>query len=76
MVVRADGRIAITVLRPDSWWDEPAILDPTSGKVEKLTVPFSGDIDAPTWMPDGKLLAKGLPIRGSIWRFKKADAKP
>ena len=32
--VHADGRIATTVLRKDSWWDEPAILDPKTGQVE------------------------------------------
>jgi hypothetical protein len=26
-----DEQIAIIVLRPESWWDEPAILDPATG---------------------------------------------
>ena len=30
--IRSDGKIGITVLRPDSWWDEPGILDPQQGK--------------------------------------------
>jgi hypothetical protein len=30
---RGDGRIAVMVLRPDSWSDEPGILDPVTGKV-------------------------------------------
>ncbi len=69
--IRADGKIAITILQPDSWWDEPAILDPATGKVEKLNVPYSGDAFATAWTSDGRMIAQGLPIQGSIWRFKK-----
>jgi hypothetical protein len=73
--VRADGRIAITVLRKDSWWDEPAILDPKTGQVEKLTVPYDGDAFLLGWTPDGGMISVGQPMRGSLWRFRQ-NAKP
>jgi Tol biopolymer transport system component len=69
--IRSDGRIAITVLRPDSWWDEPAVLDPATGKVEKLNVPYSGDALAPAWTADGRMISSGLLIEGSLWRFRR-----
>ena len=69
--IRTDGKIGITVLRPDSWWDEPGILDPATGKVERLSVPYSGDAFAPAWTADGRMIAIGLPIEGSLWRFRK-----
>ena len=68
--IRGDGKIAITVLRPDSWWDELAILDPTTGKVERLNVPYSGDAIAPAWTADGRMSGSGLLIEGSLWRFR------
>ena len=69
--IHGDGRIAITVLRPDSWWDEIAILDPATGKVEKLNVPYAGDEFAPAWTPDGRLTCTGFQMLGSVWRFRK-----
>ena len=69
--IRGDGRIAITVLRPDSWWDETGILDPATGKVERLNVPYSGDSIAPAWTADGRMITSGLLIEGSLWRFRK-----
>jgi Tol biopolymer transport system component len=69
--IRSDGRIAVTVLRPDSWWDETGILDPATGKVERLNVPYSGDSMAPAWTADGRMISSGLLIEGSLWRFRK-----
>jgi hypothetical protein len=69
--IRGDGKIGITVLRPDSWWDELGILDPATGKVERLNVPYSGDAAAPAWTADGRMIASGLLIEGSLWRFRK-----
>jgi hypothetical protein len=71
IAVRADGRIAITILRPESWWDEPAILDPKTGQVEKLAVTYDGDVFNAGWTPDGALISAGQPMRGSLWRFRK-----
>jgi Tol biopolymer transport system component len=69
--IRADGKIAITVIRPDSWWDEIGILDPATGKVDKLTVPYVGDEFAPAWTEDGRLVCTGFQMQGSVWRFRK-----
>jgi Tol biopolymer transport system component len=68
--IRGDGKIAITVLRPDSWWDELGILDPATGKVERLNVPYSGDATGPAWTADGRMISSGLLIEGSLWRFR------
>ena len=73
--LRADGRIAITVVRKDSWWDEPAILDPKTGQVEKLTVPYSGDAFSVGWTPDGAMVSAALPMHGSLWRFRSDVSK-
>ncbi|SRR5579871_469045 len=69
--IRADGRLAITVVRPDSWWDEPAILNPQTGQVDKLTVPYVGDAFNVGWTPNGSLTASGWEMHSSLWRFRK-----
>ena len=69
--VRTDGRIAVTVLQPNSWWDELGVLDPTTGKVDKLTVPYSGDAFMVGWTADGRLMASGQQMQGSLWRFER-----
>lgn len=68
--VRADGRLAVTVLQPDSWWDELGVLDPSTGKVDKLTMPYTGDAFLTGWTADGKLMASGEQMQGSLWRFR------
>jgi len=69
--IRADGKVVITVLRPDSWWDEIGILDPATGKVQKLSVPYSGDEFAPAWTADGRIICTGYQMQGSLWRFTR-----
>ena len=73
--VGPDGRIAVTVTSSDSWFREAALLDPVSGGVEKVPVAFEGDIFYPAWSRDGSLLAIGVSIRSSLWRFQ-IQAKP
>jgi hypothetical protein len=69
--VNRDGRMLVGVQSPDSWWDEVATLDLKTGKVVKLEIPYSGDIDFPGWTPDGRIIAHGFPMRASLWRFRK-----
>ncbi|HTS65448.1 MAG TPA: protein kinase [Candidatus Acidoferrales bacterium] len=69
--VRGDGRIAVAVVEPNSWWDELGVLDPATGKVDKLNVPYPGDAFLPEWTADGKLMASGQQMQGSLWRFEE-----
>jgi hypothetical protein len=69
--VGPDRRILLSVLSPDSWWIEAAILDPKTGKVEKLNVPYSGNLISLYWMPDGKILAAAQRMQASLWRFRQ-----
>ena len=69
--INKDGRILMTVDSLDSCWERTAILDPRTGKAERIQVPFSGDIWSPAWTPDGRILAQGLQARTALWRFAR-----
>jgi hypothetical protein len=69
--VNKDGRILVDVDSRDSCWERPAILDPRTGKVERVKVPYAGDLWEPVWTPDGRILAQGVQSRSALWRFRK-----
>ena len=73
--VGPDGRIAVTVTSPDTWFRGVALLDPSTAALERLPVVFDGDVQDPAWGGDGNLLAIGVSTRSSLWRFQ-AQAPP
>ncbi len=69
--VGKDGRIALSIAPPDSWFFGVGILDPRSGKLERVPINFTGDFIAPGWLADGRILSSAWPLRGALWRFQK-----
>ena len=69
--VAANGQIVFALDSPDSWFEVPAVIDPTTGRVTRIPLTFSGDIHGPGWTSDGRILATGLPTQSSIWRFRR-----
>jgi eukaryotic-like serine/threonine-protein kinase len=67
--VGKDGRILVTVTSPDSWFYGVGVLDPRAGKIERIPLNFAGDVFAPGWLPDGRIIAAGLPTNVTMWRF-------
>ena len=72
--VGPDGRIAVTVTSPDSLFRGVGVLDPVAATLERLPVVFDGDIQYPAWGRDGSLLAVGVSLRSSLWRFQPQAA--
>ena len=68
--VAPDGRIVFPIDSPDSWFESVGIIDPRSGRVERVPTNFSGDIHFPSWTKDGRIVASALQIRSSLWRFR------
>ena len=68
--VGKDGRIAVTVTSPDTWFRGVALLNPATAVLERLPVTFDGDVQYPAWGRDGTMLAVGVSIRSSLWRFQ------
>jgi hypothetical protein len=71
--VGPDGRIAVTVVSEGSWYWGAGLLDPATGKVEKVPVAFEGDIRFPTFFRDGTLRAVGVGTRSALWRFRARE---
>lgn len=69
--VAADGRILLTATPRGGWTTLPAILVPETGSVTPIPVLFPGDVFAPNWAPDGKVLAIGSGSRSELWLFRK-----
>jgi hypothetical protein len=69
--VAMDGRILLTSTPRGGWTSTAAILEPGTGSVTPIPVLFAGDVFAPNWAPDGKVLAIGSGSRSELWLFRK-----
>jgi serine/threonine protein kinase len=69
------GRVLLSVASPDGWFYGAGILDPQSGKVDRIPVNFTGDLIAPGWQSDGLILASGYPVKVTLWRFRPAASE-
>ncbi len=73
--VRGDGRIVFSASSKDSWFYGAAVLDPKTGAVEKVPLTDTGDIFAPGWGRNGRIIASGSPFKSTMWRFRPLPAK-
>jgi serine/threonine protein kinase/sugar lactone lactonase YvrE len=64
------GRIAVTVTSPDLLWRSIALLDPATATLERVPLGYDGDVEYPVWSRDGSLVAVGIALRSSLWRFQ------
>ncbi len=69
--VGKDGRIALQGSTRDSWFWRPALLDPETGKLERIPIAYEADFDFPGWTSDGRIVRFALPIRSTLWRFRE-----
>ncbi len=70
--VHKDGRIAVQVIVRDNWFWPAGVLDPVSGRLERIPMAYDADMQSPAWTPDGKLLVVvAQPLRSSLWRFRR-----
>jgi hypothetical protein len=68
-----DGRVVLSVAMADSWFYGVGILDPRSGNLDKVPLNFTGDLLAPGWQDDGRVLTSGWPLKVSLWRFHSPE---
>jgi eukaryotic-like serine/threonine-protein kinase len=70
----ADGRILLTATPRGGWTSVAALLDPRAGSLSPIPVLFPGDVYAPVWSPDGRVLAVGSGSRSELWLFRVKGA--
>ena len=72
-MVARDGRIVLQITPRDSWFWPAGLLDPATGRLQKIPLPYEGDMPAPSWTADGKIVTIAYPLRAALWRFRRDD---
>ena len=65
-----DGRLLVSL--QDSWFNEPAVLDTLTGRVQPLPFDNANSYLSMAWLPDGRMMALRLGTRSTLWRFQPA----
>jgi len=73
--IAKDGRMLLSVAAPDLWFYGAGILDPRTGKVDRIPLNFAGDQLSPGWQEDGRVLSSGWPLKVTLWRFRPAASE-
>jgi eukaryotic-like serine/threonine-protein kinase len=73
--VRENGQILVQVTGKESWFWKPAVLDPSTGKLNMIPLNYDGDALMPAWTSDGHILSIGIPLRSTIWRFRQVSGE-
>lgn len=71
--VDAKGRVLIAISPPNSWFFRTSVVDPATGRVTPINLPYAGDTLTANWTGDGHILSVGLPLRSHLWRFRAAN---
>jgi Tol biopolymer transport system component len=67
--VDASGRLVCTVTHPDTFYYQVAVVDTVKGGLRPISLPFDGDVWAPTWLASGGIMAMCQSHRQTIWRY-------
>ena len=62
------GRI-VTPLGSSVWNWPAGVLDPTTGLYTKIPIDSDLDFHSMAWTPDGRILALGLDMQSTLWKF-------
>ena len=68
--VAPDGRILVQIIARDSWFFKPGLVDPRTGRLERIPLNYDGDALSPAWGPSGDVIAAGGPLVSSLLRFR------
>ena len=65
-----DGRI-LTPLGASTWPWLPGLIDSSTGRSTRIQVDNSTDFHSMAWTSDGRIMAVGLDLRSTMWRFQR-----
>ena len=72
--VAPDGRIVLPISVKDSWFWALGVLDPKTGDVQRIPLPFHADPPSPAWTSDGRIIVVTFSLSASMWRFRPERA--
>jgi hypothetical protein len=64
-----DGRI-LTPLTASAWLWPPGLIDSVSGHCTRISLDYLTDFHSLAWTPDGRVMAVGLDLRSTMWKFQ------
>jgi hypothetical protein len=64
-----DGRI-LSPLEGSAWLWVPGLIDSVTGRSTPIPVDYITDFHSIAWAPDGRVVAVGLDLRATMWRFQ------
>ena len=70
-----NGRLLFSAATDDSWYWFVGMLDLGTGQVSRVPVTYDTDFHLATWAADGSVLAVGLGVRSTLWRYQPAFAR-
>ena len=65
----AKGRLLVSLLPRDSWFNPIAILDTATGRITRVPADELSDHQSAAWTPDGHIVTLQLGLRATLWRF-------
>jgi hypothetical protein len=65
------GRVLVQVTGRDFWFWQPGVLDPATGRLDRIPLNYDGDALSPGWSRDGAVVIAGFSLASSIWRFRQ-----
>ncbi len=70
--VHRDGRILLSVLRPDAFYFRAAVFDPAKNTISEVPIPFPAVVNAATWTQDGRIALLVTRLSSRLWRYRAA----
>jgi hypothetical protein len=70
--LHADGRLLSSLLLRDSWFNPPALIDTTTGRITRIPSDNLSDFQSIGWTPDGQVMALRMGLRATLWKFQPA----
>jgi hypothetical protein len=64
------GDILVTVTQRHLWFWRPGLVTPTRRRLEPIPLDYQGDIIAPAWTSDGRVVSIGQSLSARLWRFR------
>jgi hypothetical protein len=65
-----NGRLLFSAATDDSWYWFVGMFDLKSGAVTRVPIKYETDFHLATWSADGRVLAMGLGVRSTLWRYQ------